>query len=308
MARSIPILVGPTASGKTALALRLAERVPDLEVVSADSRQVYRMLAIGTAKPTHAERKAVPHHLIDFLDPAERYSAGRFRTDAEEAIADCLRRGAFPVVVGGTGLYLRALTEGLSPIPAVPDEVNRRLRDALEAEGLPALYRRLQDRDPVAAFGIRPNDTQRILRALAVYEATGKPLSVWWKSPAVPSGYRYAWLGIRSPQERLRDRIRRRAYAMLDAGLEDEVRRLLERGYGWDTPAMRTVGYREWRSHFEGGTSVEEIASRIITDTAQYGKRQMTWFKAVEQVHWVDGVGEDLAEVALEWLESVRTS
>lgn len=308
MRPTVPILVGPTASGKTALVVRMAEWVPNVEVISADSRQVYRMLDIGTAQPSPEERTAVPHHLVGFLDPAETYSAGRFRADAERTIAACLRRHAFPIVAGGTGLYLRALTKGLSPIPHVPDEVNRRLRDELAAQGLPGLYRRLEQVDRVAAAGIEPNDAQRVLRALAVHEATGRPLSKWWDEPAKPPEYDYAWLGIRWPREQLRERILRRTRAMVDAGLEREVRGLLEHGYTWQTPALRTVGYREWRPYFEGTMAGEEVASRIVTNTRRYAKRQMTWFNAVQNTAWLDGDRPDLPDEARRWLKSVGAS
>jgi len=310
MTPTIPILVGPTASGKTALVLALARTMPRLEVVSADSRQVYRKLDIGTAKPTPAERAQVPHHLIDFLDPSETYSAGRFRADAERAIAECLVRGSLPIIVGGTGLYLRALAEGLSPIPHVSQEITRRLREELAAEGLAALYRRLRETDPKAASHIKPSDPQRTIRALAVHESTGKPLSAWWELPPASPEYAYAWLGVRWPRGLLRERIRQRTQTMLEAGLEREVRGLLAAGYPWETNALRTVGYREWRPFIEGerGTSLEEVREQIVIHTAQYAKRQMTWFAAEPQIHWLEGQSGDLADRASHWIERVRTS
>jgi len=301
--QTIPIIAGPTASGKTALALGLTGRIGPLEVISADSRQVYRRLDIGTGKPTVAERARLPHHLIDIVEPDETYSAGRFRADAEAAIAGCLTRGVIPLVVGGTGFYLRALVEGLSPIPPVPRDVSEEVRRELAAEGLAALYRRLLEVDPTAAAGIGENDPQRTLRALAVWRATGRPLSAWWPEPGAPPAYAYSWVGLAWPRQELRARIAARTDAMIAAGLEREVRGLIAAGYSWDDNATRTVGYREWRPYLDGQASLDDVRRAIVVATGRYAKRQMTWFNAVPAVHWLPGNGPDLLHVAFGWLE-----
>jgi tRNA dimethylallyltransferase len=303
---TIPIVVGATASGKTGLVMELAgrERLGGLEVVSADSRQVYRHMSIGTAKPTKEQRAILPHHVVDFLDPSDDFSAGQFRREAEGAIADVLARGNLPCVVGGTGLYLRALTEGLSAIPPVPAEVNQRLRRELASGGLLTLYERLCRVDSRAAAAIKPTDPQRTIRALAVWEATGKPLSEWWLERTDPPRYRFAWLGIRWERERLRERIQARTAAMIASGLENEVRSLLQMGYTWEMNALRTVGYREWERYTAGETTIADVAGDISTHTAQYAKRQMTWFNAVEQIHWEDASAPDFITHAEEWFRT----
>ena len=300
---TISILVGATASGKTAVVARLAGLMTlgrggvAVEAVSADSRQVYRRLDIGTAKPTPAERALVPHHLIDVVDPGDTYSAGRYRRAAEAAISEVLSRGGMPIVVGGTGFYVRALAEGLSRIPPVPAEVTEALREELRVSGLPVLRRLLVEADPVAAEGIAPGDPQRTVRALAVWRHTARPLSDWWREPPQAPRYRYTWFGIRRSRDELRSRIAERVDAMIAAGLESEVRELAESGVGWESSAMRTVGYREWRPYIEGEESIESVRDAIVTHTAQYAKRQMTWFRSVSNLHWIDVPGDDAAEV-----------
>ncbi|HRU22311.1 MAG TPA: tRNA (adenosine(37)-N6)-dimethylallyltransferase MiaA [Candidatus Latescibacteria bacterium] len=301
----IPIILGPTGSGKTALVVDLVRdgRLTGIEVVSADSRQVYRFLDIGTAKPTEEERHTVPHNLVDILDPSETYSAGRFRRDAEAVIAEILKRGSTPVVVGGTGLYLKALVDGLSPIPRVPVDVVDRLRAEIASAGPAALHERLQELDSRCAATIQPTDTQRIIRALAVHEATGKPLSRWWEEHPEKPPYRYVWLGIRWDRSQLRDRIARRTRAMIARGLEREVRWLLDRGYTWEMNAMATVGYREWKHCFAGEITREEVTAAIAIHTAQYAKRQMTWFRTNPRITWVDGSSPSLKDEVVRWLD-----
>jgi len=301
----IPIILGPTGSGKTALVVDLVRdgRLTGVEVVSADSRQVYRFLDIGTAKPTEEERHTVTHHLVNILDPSETYSAGRFARDAEAVIAEILKRGSAPVVVGGTGLYLKALVDGLSPIPWIPVDVVDRLQAEIASVGPAVLHERLRELDRRCAAAIQPTDTQRIIRALAVLEATGKPLSLWWEEhPKTPS-YRYVWLGIRWDRAQLRARIARRTRAMIARGLEREVRWLLERGYTWEMNSMATVGYREWKRYFAGEITRDEVAAAIATHTAQYAKRQMTWFRTNPRITWVDGSSPFLKDEVLRWLD-----
>jgi tRNA dimethylallyltransferase len=303
---TIPIITGPTGSGKTALATAIAPA--GAEAVSADSRQIFRRLDIGTAKPTSEELVKLPHHLIGIVDPDESYSAGRFRTDAETAISEILGRNGVPIVIGGTGFYLQALTQGISPIPPVPRETTDAVRDEMDRVGPAAMHRHLTEVDPVAADKIEENDRQRIVRALSVYRHTGTPLSEWWKTPPAPSKYAFRWLGIRWPRPLLRERLRERIDHMIEAGLEDEVRELIQDGYEWESNALRTVGYREWRPFLAGEASRDEVIQRIFVNTAQYAKRQMTWLRGVEQIQWLDGDDPSAEMRAKDWMTKVITS
>lgn len=303
---TVPIITGPTGSGKTALAIAIAPA--RAEAISADSRQIFKRLDIGTAKPTSEELARLPHHLIDIVEPDESYSAGRFRTDAETTIAEILDRNGVPIVVGGTGFYLQALTQGISPIPPVPREAIDGVRDELNRVGPAAMHRHLTEVDPVAAGRIEENDRQRIVRALSVYRHTGTPLSEWWKTPPAPPKYAFRWLGIRWPRPLLRQRLRTRIDRMIEAGLESEVRGLIRDGYQWESNALRTVGYREWRPFLAGEASRDEVIERIFLNTAQYAKRQMTWFRGVEQIEWLDGDDPGTPVRARDWIADVIAS
>ncbi len=290
----IPLLaiVGPTAVGKTALSLHLA-RVFNGEIVSADSRQVYRWMDIGTAKPTPAERAAVPHHLIDVVDPDEEFSLALYQDMATAAIADIAARGKSPLLVGGTGQYLAAVLQGwqLPRVAPRPD-----IRAALERQaaelGAEALYERLKAVDPVAAASILPGNVRRIIRALEVYEATGKPIS---KQRSVqPPPYRITTIWLTLPTSVLYARIDARVDAMMAAGLLDEVRRLLERGYHWDLPSMSGLGYREFRPYFEGRATLEEAVARLKYDTHAFARRQPAWFRRLPNVVTLPADAPDL--------------
>ncbi len=275
-------LLGPTASGKSQLALELAERHP-VEIVSVDSAQVYRGMDIGTAKPSAAERARVPHHLIDVVDPTERYSAGRFREDAILAVEGILGRGNVPLLVGGTMLYYRALVRGLDPLPAAQPAVRARL-DARAAQlGWPALHAELAGVDPVTAARLSPNDAQRIQRALEVWQLSGKPLSTLQQgaAPALPFALRSFAL---VPEDRaaLHRRIAERFEQMLEAGLVDELRALRKRyPLHADLPSMRCVGYRQAWAYLEGAYGLSELRARGIAATRQLAKRQLTWLRSL---------------------------
>jgi tRNA dimethylallyltransferase len=278
-------LAGPTASGKSALALEFARRHGAVEIVSVDSAQVYRGMDIGTAKPTAAERAAVPHHLIDLLDPAEPYSAARFVADAVACVAAIRARGRLPLLVGGTMLYFKALREGLDPLPAA-DPALRAALDAEAAErGWPALHAELMRVDPVTAARLAPNDAQRIQRALEVQRATGRPLSAWQRGAgAVRAAPGAAWpLVALEPASRawLHARIEQRFDAMLAAGLLDEVRALRTRGdLHAGLPSMRCVGYRQaWEAL--DAQAPEALRERGIAATRQLAKRQLTWLRSM---------------------------
>jgi tRNA dimethylallyltransferase len=285
-------LMGPTCTGKTALALSLAQRFP-IEVVSVDSALVYRGLDIGTAKPTAAERAAVPHHLVDVCDPAERYSAGRFRRDALERVAEISARGRVPLLVGGTMLYFRALTHGLAPLPEADPELRARLESRARERGWPALHAELAALDPVAAARIRPHDAQRIQRALEVVELTGERMSDLQRK-AEPASLRLARFALMPlDREALYRRIEERFDAMVAQGLVDEVRRLRERGdLPADLPSMRAVGYRQIRAWLDGEGTLEAAVEAGRRATRNLAKRQLTWLRADPGVRWVHALAE----------------
>ena len=282
-------LMGPTASGKTDLAVYLVERLP-LEIVSVDSALVYRGMDIGTAKPDAATLARAPHRLIDICDPAEAYSAARFRADALREMAEITRAGRVPLLVGGTMLYFRVLQRGLAAMPEADTLVRARLEEEAAHDGLAALHRRLARVDPDAAARIHPNDTQRVLRGLEVYELTGRPLSAWHRGEEmIPFPYRVLKL-ILAPADRtvLRARIADRFHRMLAAGLEDEVRHLLARGdLAPNLPSMRAVGYRQMADYLGANGGREAMIQKAIDATRQLAKRQLTWLRREEDATWL---------------------
>jgi tRNA dimethylallyltransferase len=284
------LLMGPTCSGKSALALELARRVP-VEIVSVDSAQVYRGMDVGTAKPSREIRAAVPHHLIDICDPLETYSAGRFRRDALRLIGEIRGRRRVPLLVGGTMLYFRALTQGIAPLPEADPEVRARIDARARKSGWPVLHAELAARDPEAAAKIQPADGQRIQRALEVIELTGELLSQLQKR-AEPSPVALAAFALQ-PFERaeLYRRIDQRFLQMIDAGLLDEVRALRARGdLHADLPSLRAVGYRQIWSHVAGEQPLEAAIAAGQRATRNLAKRQLTWLNADKTVKWIPGL------------------
>lgn len=293
-------LVGPTASGKTAVGVEVALRI-GAEILSLDSMSVYRGMDVGTAKPSPAERARVAHHLLDIAEPHEAFSTGRYVAAAEAAIADLSARGKRPFFVGGTALYLKALTEGLFSGPAANWALRNRLIAEAEAKGAPALHRRLQDVDPAAASRIHPNDLRRIVRALEVHEATGRPISEQQTQFGSPSPrFDCVLAGIRRDRGELYDRINRRVDAMFAQGLVEEVRALLARPGGISHAAAQFVGYREVIAHLRGELSLGDAIERVKARTRQFAKRQGTWFRSFPQIRWVEARPcdrpEDLAD------------
>ncbi len=271
------VLAGPTASGKTELAVLLARRL-GAEIVSADSRQVYRLLDAATAKPTAAQLAAVPHHLIGVADPSEAYDAARFAREAAAAVAGIRSRGRRALVVGGTGLYLRALLEGLAPLPPRDEAVRERLAALAAAEGRAALHARLAESDPAAAAAIPAGNLQRVVRALEVLELTGRPISAHWadgRSGALPAS---AVLRLELPTEVLNARIEARARAMWRP-LLDEVRALVPARLRGDEPGFTSLGYREALAVLGGTLSDAAGLEALIAATRAYAKRQRTWFR-----------------------------
>jgi tRNA dimethylallyltransferase len=274
-------LAGPTASGKTAAALAIAEVLP-VEIVSVDSALVYRGMDIGTAKPSPEERARAPHHLIDLIDPAEAYSAARFVHDAQRLIPEIRARGKLPLLVGGTMLYYKALFEGLDAMPAADRTVRAELYEQLERQGLHALYRELQRVDPTTAARLKPADQQRITRALEVYRVSGQPLSSFHSEKKVLA---HAPLISLEPTDRawLHERIAQRFHAMLEHGLVDEVQALRARGdLHADLPSMRCVGYRQTWEALDAD-DLYDLPERGIAATRQLAKRQITWLRGMPQ-------------------------
>lgn len=281
------VLAGATGVGKTAAAVALARRVP-IEVVSADSRQVYRGTDVATGKPSAAERRAVTHHLVDVVDPDERYHAARFRAEARAAIAAVRGRGALPVVVGGTGLYIRALLRGLDPAPPADPVFRRELADIAAARGRMALHERLSAVAPAVARRLHPNDEVRVVRALELVRA-GSPVGaarVRWTATAAED--RLLYVGLTMPRGLLARRLAERAATMARAGLAAEVRRLLAAGYGADLPALQGIGYRQFVQVVRGALDEPEALRLMQRDTVRYARRQRTWFEREPGIEWID--------------------
>jgi tRNA dimethylallyltransferase len=296
--RQLLAIVGPTAVGKTALSIALAQALGG-EIVSADSRQIYRSMDIGTAKPTAAERAAAPHHLIDIVDPAEEFSLALYQELALAAIADIAGRGRLPLLVGGTGQYVAAVLEGWQ-IPRV--EPQSALRAALEREaaqhGVASLHARLVQVDPAAAAAILPTNLRRIIRALEVYQVTGRPISEQQAKRPPPYRTRTLWLTL--PPTELYARIDRRVDEMIAAGLVAEVRGLIDRGYSWDLPALSSLGYREFQPYLAGEAALEDAIQRLKFNTHAFARRQPNWFRRLPNVTQL-AVGPDLLDRALAW-------
>ena len=287
---NILVVCGPTASGKTALAVELARQFGG-EVVSADSMQVYRGMDIGTAKPTPAEMRGVPHHMIDVAGPKENYSVARYVQDAVPIVDGILARGKLPIVAGGTGLYIDHLTAGRQFAPFEPDSgLREQLQARAEAEGLPALRRQLEQIDPDAAARIHPNDEKRTLRALEVWLSTGKTISQHDReSREIPDRYTPLTIALNF-QERpwLWERIDQRVDGMMEHGLEKEVRQLLADGVPRSCTAMQAIGYKELAAAISEGRPVSEGAEEVKLRSRQYAKRQLTWFRRNGDAHWFE--------------------
>ncbi len=276
-------ILGPTAVGKSALALKLAQEFHG-EIVSADSRLVYRGMDIGTAKPTVNEQRLVLHHLIDLVDPDEPFTLAEYQHLAYATIAEIHRRGNIPFLVGGTGLYVRAVLEGLS-IPRIKPNLQRRAE--LERIDAPLLYARLQQLDPVAASRIDPKNKRRVIRAIEVSEAAGTPISELQKVDA--PNYRVLRIGLTMPRDQLYERINLRVDQMIANGLIAEVQSLLDRGYSADLPAMSGLGYRQMAAYLQGKTSREEAIRVLKRDTRRFVHHQYSWFRlSDERIQWFD--------------------
>lgn len=283
------VLIGPTAVGKTGLSLEIAGKF-GCEIVSVDSMQVYRYMDIGTAKVEAALRREIPHHLIDIVDPDQPYHAARFVDDALAAIRQIQRRGALPLLTGGTGLYLRALLQGLFAGGRSDPAIRRELTERLQEQGSDTLHRELSGCDRQTASRLHPHDSARIIRALEVYQVTGTPLSSHLEHHGESARTTFAnllCLGLDCPRPALYERIDRRSREMIDSGLAQEVRGLLKRGYGPELKPMQAIGYRHMLSYLSGDWSREHLLEHLARDTRRYAKRQMTWFRKDQTITWL---------------------
>ena len=295
--------MGPTASGKSALAATLAGHFP-VEIISVDSAQIYRGMDVGTAKPSVAERRSVPHHLIDIVDPTGSYSAAQFRSDAVRLIREITARGRIPLLVGGTMLYFKALREGLSELPESDAALRARIDAEAAERGWPALHAELARIDAPTAARLKPSDAQRIQRALEIYRVTGKPMSQLLGRTKSALPFRLLELAL-VPSDRagLHRRIEFRFDAMLERGLVEELRALRERhALRPGLPSMRCVGYRQVWQHLEGEFGRNELRDRGIFATRQLAKRQLTWLRAMKTVRSFDCLAEDLDAEALDYV------
>ena len=299
--------MGPTASGKTEVAIELCRRF-DLDVISVDSALVYRGMDIGTAKPDKATLSETPHRLVDIRDPEDAYSAGDFVRDAREAMDAIFEAGRMPLLVGGTMMYFRALTAGMAELPPA-DPAIRASIDAEAAEvGWPALHEELQRCDAAAAARINPNDSQRIQRALEVFRLSGRPLSAWQESTPGSGDVKFRKLALQvEPRSVLHEGIARRLERMLDAGFLDELRCLMQRpGLRRDSPAMRAVGYRQFWAHLAGECSLGEARSRALAATRQLAKRQITWLRSENGLKSFDALDSAVADAISGFLAALQ--
>ncbi len=287
MSRKIPciVLLGPTGAGKTRAALHLARNLPG-EVVNFDSRQVYRDFPLITAQPTPEERAVCPHWLYGFLDTEEKLTAGGHVRKCHPVISAIQARGKTPILVGGTGLYLKALLQGLAEVPPVPQEVTLRLEQDLQRVGLAAMHERLQQADPELAARIHPNDKQRTLRGLEVYEATGKPLSWFHGKQEIHSDYHALLLGVQAALPALEPLLAKRIELMLEAGALEEARTAYARCQDPDAPGWTGIGCAELLAFLQGRLSLEEAKALWFRNTRAYAKRQLTWFRKTPDVSW----------------------
>lgn len=278
----VPIVLGPTGAGKTELTHRVAKEI-DGEIISADSRAVYRRMDVGTAKPPGEYRDELPYHFIDFLDPRERYSAADFQKDAENKIEEVLGRNRRPMVVGGSRLYIIALTQGIFEGPEADEELRDELRDLPNSD----LHGRLEEVDPRSAEEIHPNDTKRLVRALEVYELTGEPISKL-KAEAEPLRFEFKKIGLNRPRESLYERIEIRVDEMLDHGLLEEVKSLVDQGFGPDWGSWETIGYKELALYLRGERGFEEAVDEIKKNTRHLAKYQQNWMRNLEGIEMLD--------------------
>jgi tRNA dimethylallyltransferase len=302
------VVLGPTASGKTALSLALAERF-DGEIVNCDSVAMYLEFDIGTAKPTASERARAPHHLLDFVAPTSHITAGEYARQARQVLGEIKARGRLPILVGGTGLYLRALLEGLFPGPQRSEEMRERLRERAESRGPGYLHRILRRLDSAAAEKIHANDTPKVIRAIEVCVASRQKMTELWQQGRDPlRGFRILRLGLDPDRQALYDRINRRAQQMFETGLVEETQRLLEK-YGAAAGPLSSLGYKQAVQFLRGELTREQALQAAQQAHRNYAKRQMTWFRREPEVQWLRGFGDDAQtqKTAAAWVSGPRS-
>ena len=304
MSNFVVVVLGPTASGKSSLAVQLAKELNG-EVISADSMQIYRGMSIATAQPTVEEMGGIPHHLIGFLDPSERFSVAKFKSLAEETIKDVLFRGKLPIVCGGTGLYIDALINNLEYLDVGDTDVRETLSIRAREESIDSLYKELSEIDPEAASSISPSNERRVIRALELYHSTGVTKSMQDKlSRANPSSYDFCLIGLTAQnRDHLYERVEKRIDSMLDSGLLDEAQRFF--GSESSVTSVQAIGYKELKPYFDGLSSLDECVSNLKTATRHYVKRQLTWFRKNKDINWIFiDTDKDILDSALRVIRS----
>ncbi|MFH0989714.1 MAG: tRNA (adenosine(37)-N6)-dimethylallyltransferase MiaA [bacterium] len=300
-----PILaiVGPTASGKTTVSLDLARKL-DGEIISADSRQIYKGLSIGTAKPSPEQLRQVKHYFIDLLEPDQEYNAGQYGTDARNLLETMVTRKRIPIVVGGSGLYVKALLDGLFDGPGKDPEIRFKLEQQLQETGLQGLFELLKQVDPVTASQMKEIKSRQVIRALEVYYSSGKSLSLYHAEQNRLFPHRFLQVALLWDRQVLYDRINRRVEFMIEQGFVKEVSALLAKGYGKNLNALNTVGYKEIIDHLDGKISLEEAVERTKRNSRRFAKRQLTWFNADQRIHWLTmSEGEDMQSIVSQVLQ-----
>jgi len=305
----IPVIVigGATASGKTALSVEIAKEY-NAEIVSADSMQIYRYMDIGTAKPTEQEKCGIAHHMIDIVSPDESFSVADYVSRAHEVISDITKRGKNPLVIGGTGLYINSLINDIDFLENDGDEdIRKELLKLCEEQGVDVLVEMLSEFDPISAQKIHKNNVRRIIRAIEFYKMTGVPISQHQEETRKKeSRYAPCMMAIRWDMKKLYERIEKRVDIMMSDGLVDEVKNLIEKGYTAELTSMQGIGYKEIIGYLSGEYSLDEAVEKIKTGTRHYAKRQMTWFRRDERIHWID-YDEDILKRAKEILKMYYT-
>ena len=300
MKQKILVIAGPTASGKKLFAMKAA-KLFNGEIVSADSRKVYRYFDIGTAKPSLEDRESIAHHVIDVVKPNEPFSAGEWLRLASGAVSDILLRGKLPIISGGTGFYINAFQNGLTVSIVSDPVVRKRIEDELSEKGTEALYNKLVAIDPVRASEIHKNDVFRLTRALEVYYITGRTFSSLKGDPKLSGGeYEYCCSGVQIERNVLYSRIEERIDRMISAGIEEELRNILDMGYNRNMTAFDTVGYKELFPYLDGLESLESCIDKVKRNTKRYAKRQYTWFRAKPDIRWVNGLDEEEITLSLQ--------
>lgn len=308
MTKPLIIIVGPTAIGKSALAVELALELQG-EIISGDSIQIYKKLNIGSAKPSKEEQKGIPHHLIDLLDPTEYFTVAGFQQMTVDLIASIQEKNKVPIIVGGTGLYIRSILDGFSFPEKGTEHIKHKWLEYAKIRGNASLHRQLKNIDLISAEKLHPNDTARIIRALEVYEITGQPLSSqrdYQDREYCPLGASTIYIGLRAPREQVYERINQRCQNMLEDGLIVEIQELLREGYSPKLKSMQSIGYRHVIYYLKGLATFEEMLRLFQRDTRRFAKRQMTWFNRDPRIHWYDTTDRALDQLVIDIASTCR--